>query len=213
MSFSKIHDALDPKTKSLFIKFVTAKGYGHQYGMLFGNHSAEALYKGYIRLDAPNRKGFSGDLLREMRKGELLAQHDITTQQNTHPDAITARQYSESVFIQSVMKEALKECSTTLAGLYALFIKSKAYQASVRKSIDGAKMAKDLKLPTSSETDLLDGAVATVTGNIAAAKKAAQSIVKKQGSDLPKQLNSVQKMAAAIEANVKKNGFQPTKPK
>ena len=213
MSFSKIHDTLDQKTKSLFIKFVTAKGYGNQYGMLLGNHNAEALYKGYIRLDAPNKKGFSSELIKKMRARELLAQHEISTEKNTRPDDITPRQYSESLWVGDAIKAALKECDARLSSLYAAFVKSKTYQASIRKSISGAKMANDLGLPKSTEADLLDGAVATVTGDTAAAKKAAQSIVKKQGSDLPKQLGSVQKLAAAIEADVKKNGYQPAKPK
>ena len=211
MRFSTVHKALDPKTKALFIKWVTAKGHGNQYNMMFGKNNVVSLYKDYICVDAPNKKGFSSELVKKMRARELVAQHDISTEQGKHPDAITQREYAENIFIQGVMKEALKECDDTLSALYAEFIESKVFKDSIRKSIDGAKMAKDLGLPKSVETELVDGAVASATGNTAAAKKAVQSIVKKQGNDLPKQFGNVKKLADAIEANIKKFGYQPVK--
>lgn len=213
MSFGKIHSKLDNVTKAAFIRWISAKGHGNQYGMVYGRHSFEKVYHQYICVDAPNQKGFSSALLKEMRKMELLAQHDISSETKNSPDDITDREYGNNTFIRSAIKSAVKECDETLTRCYSEFVDSNAYKQILRKSIDGAKLAKDIGLPKKVEKDLVEGAVAAKTRDKAGTQKVVQGIVKKYGNEIPKKLNNVKDLIAALEKNSAKNGTAPIFPK
>lgn len=203
MGILKILKQQDKNVRAAFGGFLKEKGLENPFKMITGKMDRVVIYTTYLKTDAKLRAGFTRKQLQEVAEKYLLAQYDLTSSGDKHPNDLTDKEIANNIFMQEPIAEVVSHWNSAFVKEWDEFLGSPEHGNAIRKSIDASALTKSLSLPKKAEKDVLATAVAIKIGDKKAAEKAAKPLA--QNPDYVKALNiKVGQVSAMIKKFDKK---------
>ena len=201
MSFTKKYKKLDKLVFETFIKWLNSQNAYQYFDVIFGGHKLPDIYMDFVGPEAKGRSGFDSALLKRVSDIRFVARETIIKEGKAKDwDDVTEEMLSKDSFVKSVLVDVVKACDRKLDTLFDTFLDSQLLKSKILTFIKENDVAKQVKLPTAAEKDLIPAVIAAKMYDNAGWEKALRKAEKKHKT------TGVAKMARALQKKIDAQG-------